>query len=187
MNFNPIDIQGMTTFIGMFQVSEESVTQCKNLFKIMNPTPGKTGTGIDKKKKDSLDLTMVPNHTLKIQKEIESCLDIYIHYFNLETHMPPLGMTQHFNIQQYPLMGAYHSIHADRGFNPGDMFRELVWMTYLNDVPSGGETEFMFYKLKIQPKQGLTLIWPAGWTHLHRGLPSLTTEKMIATGWFSPL
>ena len=59
-------------------------------------------------------------------------------------------------------------------------------MTYLNDVYDGGETEFMFYNLKIKPRKGLTLIWPAGWTHMHRGLPSEKSEKMIVTGWFSP-
>ena len=57
-------------------------------------------------------------------------------------------------------------------------------MTYLNDVTDGGETEFMYQKLKIKPKKGLTLIWPADWTHTHRGIPSMTQVKYIATGWY---
>ena len=34
-------------------------------------------------------------------------------------------------------------------------------------------------------EQGLTLIWPAGWTHNHRGRISKDKEKYIITGWFS--
>jgi hypothetical protein len=56
-------------------------------------------------------------------------------------------------------------------------------MTYLNDVESGGETEFLYQNLKIKPQKGLTLIWPTDWTHTHRGIPSMEEEKMIVTGW----
>jgi len=31
----------------------------------------------------------------------------------------------------------------------------------------------------------LTLIWPTDWTFTHRGVPSLTEEKYIVTGWFN--
>jgi hypothetical protein len=51
-------------------------------------------------------------------------------------------------------------------------------------VEDGGETEFLHQKWKVTPKKGLTLIWPAHFTHIHRGLPSYTTEKYVTTGWF---
>jgi len=37
----------------------------------------------------------------------------------------------------------------------------------------------------IQPKKGLTLVWPSDWTFMHRGVPSPTQEKRIMTGWFN--
>ena len=47
-------------------------------------------------------------------------------------------------------------------------------------------TEFYYFPdLKIQARKGLTLIWPAGWTHTHRGVVSNVDEKYIVTGWFS--
>jgi hypothetical protein len=187
MHFQPIELNGLTTFICQAEVSNESIEQALETFRVLTPHEGKTGTGVNKEKKDSLDITIVPNHCLQIQREIEKMKDVYFHYYSLEEYMPKLAMTEHFNIQKYPLQGAYHRIHADRGYGSIDRLRELVWMTYLNDVHTGGETEFMFYKLKVKPRKGLTIIWPAGWTHLHRGLPSPTTEKIIATGWFSPL
>jgi hypothetical protein len=38
--------------------------------------------------------------------------------------------------------------------------------------------------LAVKPKKGLTLIWPSDWSHTHRGVPSNTEEKIIATGWY---
>ena len=58
-------------------------------------------------------------------------------------------------------------------------------MTYLNDVRDGGETEFFHQNLRVAARRGLTLIWPADWTHTHRGIVSPTEEKIIVTGWFS--
>jgi hypothetical protein len=64
--------------------------------------------------------------------------------------------------------------------------RILVFMTYLNDVPDGG-TEFIYQNIISPAKKGLTLIWPAEFTHLHRGQISKTKEKYIVTGWFNYL
>ena len=56
-------------------------------------------------------------------------------------------------------------------------------MTYLNTIDDGGGTEFILQNLVASAKQGLTLIWPAGWTHYHRGIVSNTQIKYIITGW----
>ena len=57
-------------------------------------------------------------------------------------------------------------------------------MTYLNDVPDGG-TEFLYQNIKTKAQKGLTLIWPAHFTHTHRGIVSKTQPKYIITGWWS--
>jgi hypothetical protein len=41
-------------------------------------------------------------------------------------------------------------------------------MTYLNAVEDGGGTEFFHQNLVVQPRKGLTLVWPADWTFMHR-------------------
>jgi hypothetical protein len=61
--------------------------------------------------------------------------------------------------------------------------RLLVWSLYLNDVEEGGETEFLYLNKRIKPKTGTLLIWPAGFTHTHRGNPPLSGVKYIITGW----
>ena len=57
-------------------------------------------------------------------------------------------------------------------------------MLYLNDDYQGGETEFLYYKKRVQPERGKLLIWPAGYTHAHRGNMVLEGMKYVVTGWF---
>jgi len=63
----------------------------------------------------------------------------------------------------------------------------LVFMTYLNDVTDGGETQWLYQEKQIQPKKGLTVLWPTDFTHTHRGVVSPTQPKTIATGWYNYL
>ena len=63
--------------------------------------------------------------------------------------------------------------------------RHLVFMTYLNDVTDEGGTQFHHQNVTVQPKKGLTLVWPSDWTFMHRGISSQTQEKRIMTGWFN--
>ena len=56
-------------------------------------------------------------------------------------------------------------------------------MLYLNDVKEGGETEFLYQHKRYQPKEGTLLIFPAGFTHTHRGNPPISNDKYIVTGW----
>ena len=59
----------------------------------------------------------------------------------------------------------------------------LIERGYFNHrllVPSAA-----YQNLRVEPKVGKTLIWPAQWTHTHRGNPPLSGFKMYATGWFS--
>ena len=76
----------------------------------------------------------------------------------------------------------YHQWHAE---NTGSLHRNrvLAWSLFLNDVEEGGETEFLHQNTRIKPKKGRMLIFPAYFTHIHRGNPPLSGEKYIATGW----
>jgi hypothetical protein len=58
-------------------------------------------------------------------------------------------------------------------------------MTYLNDVDvdAGGRTSFDHYGIQVRPQTGVTLIWPAEWTHAHRGEVLSSGIKYIITGW----
>jgi len=77
---------------------------------------------------------------------------------------------------------SYSSWHCETA-NRGTSDRSFVYILYLNDDFEGGETEFMFQKYKQKPKKGSLVIFPAGYTHTHRGGMLISGTKYIATGW----
>jgi hypothetical protein len=85
-------------------------------------------------------------------------------------------------LQLIPTGGGYHVWHSEV-MTKENRDRILAFMIYLNDVDEGGETEFLYLKKRIKPKRNRVLIWPAGFTHTHRGNPPLSNDKFIVTGW----
>lgn len=61
--------------------------------------------------------------------------------------------------------------------------RDVSVVGYLNDRFEGGETYFDRQKLKITPKQGAVIVFPAYWTHPHASLPVVTGTKYSFTTW----
>jgi hypothetical protein len=93
--------------------------------------------------------------------------DLYIRGLRLQKTLPGEG---------------YHTWHFEAD-NVLSSRRICAWSLYLNTVEEGGETEFLYQKKRYKPEQGNVLIWPAGYTHTHRGNPPLSGEKFLITGW----
>jgi|TARA_R110000823_G_C15734152_1_gene480099 hypothetical protein len=74
----------------------------------------------------------------------------------------------------------YHRWHCEQAKYS---HRVAACMMYLNDDFEGGETEFLYQNKRIVPKRGQFLIWPATYTHAHRGNPPLSGKKYITTSW----
>jgi len=87
-----------------------------------------------------------------------------------------------FKIQRTKVGGGYHLWHFENSAKEISN-RLLVWTLYLNDVEEGGETEFLYYPKRVKPKTGTFVLWPAGFTHTHRGNPPISNTKYIVTGW----
>ena len=86
-----------------------------------------------------------------------------------------------YNIQRYNgEEEGFFSLHNETsGSYP---YRMLAWMIYLNDALCG--TNFPYQEKTVIPKTGRTVIWPAAWTHPHKGVTPNEGLKYIATGWF---
>ena len=87
-----------------------------------------------------------------------------------------------FKIQKTKVGGGYHIWHFE-SISRERSHRLLTWILYLNDVQEGGETEFLYQHMRVKQEQGTLVIWPAAFTHTHRGNPPLSNEKYIVTGW----
>jgi hypothetical protein len=127
---------------------------------------------------------MAPELLDRYIKAIKPLISDYLKYFpGAFEGFAGLTVEQPFNLQKYEPGNHYSTWHCEN--NGHSMFknRVLAFMTYLNTVENGGETEFLYQKMKARPKIGKTLVWPAYFTHTHRGLPAETETKYIVTGW----
>ena len=153
---------------------------------------GLTSEGMNLATKDRRDITLTPQELNLPENEIykiyfQSLFECYKDY-NLQ--WPFLSeIVNHldigsFNIGKYEPGQHFQKTHCERG-SLSTLQRIFAFMTYLNDVKDGGSTYFNHYDLDIKPTKGLTLIWPAEWTHSHKGNVLKTGVKYIITGWLT--
>ena len=178
-------IQGY--YISNYKVSDDLINFFENSKK---QRQGLCNKGVDKSIKDSTDVNIHPMQSkfyvelTNYLNELKKCLQVYkdkYEYCYYDT--APWYINDNYNIQKYTPNQAYHQWHCERAtLNTSN--RHLVWMTYLNDVKEGGETEWYYQKLKVKPEKGLTFIWPADWTFTHKGYAPIKQNKYIITGWY---
>ena len=179
------------TFIGGWYMPEEA---CDQVIDFCNEnksfwSPGIVGdTGIvDVEAKKCTQLQIVPDaRELNLyNKNLQTILDNYRQKYKWADCVNYYKIIESMSVQHYKPGDGFYQWHMENDGRGSSINRHLVFMTYLNDVENGG-TEFCYFPdLKIQAKKGLTLIWPAGWTHTHRGIVSNVDEKYIITGWFT--
>jgi hypothetical protein len=128
------------------------------------------------------DNSRISNITLPI---VVRCLNRYKEKYNnlLSNNIMPWKYADNYSFQKYEAEDdGYKVWHTEQSGGEEASYRILVWMIYLNDAKSG--TEFMKYPT-IRAKMGRCVIWPAGWTHVHRGVTPNKGLKYIITGWAS--
>lgn len=115
---------------------------------------------------------------------LQNCFEEYTNEYSILKDVS-LHAT-HMKMQRTDPGGGYHVWHAEQGdLETAD--RVLVYSLYLNTLTEeeGGETEFLYQKLRIPPVENTLIIWPAAYTHAHRGNLVLGDKsKYIVTGWF---
>ena len=147
---------------------------------------GIVGSGVNKEVKDSTDVIVKDQRLAEIYHDkLKEIAHAYIKEYPWCNEYSPWGVSEDMSIQHYRPGQGFKGWHTERSVIEWPYSaRHLVFMTYLNDVTDGGETEWFHQNLKIKPEKGLTVIWPADWMFTHRGVVSHTQEKYILTGWF---
>ena len=185
----------MKNFIEVYDNALTS-DECKHIIDFMNVsvlTPGYVRVGNEKKVakeiKESHEITMDVSARNTFPNEVNNLINDVL-YENtkkyVETHPQLLklnrwSMIKKYNLQKYNPNEGYHALHCEVcGLKTSN--RILAWMFYLNTVKDGG-TYFDNYDLTMDAVEGRLVIWPAYWTHFHKGIVSKTETKYIATGW----
>ena len=178
----------METFIQETMLEDTSI--CDKLIEYHQKNmeyKGKGQSSNNENAKISTDVTVFIGNKNKIIHsyllEVVKSVSLYLKKYNLES-MFAITLRESFNIQHYAPNEGFLGWHCERSQTQTNQ-RALVFMTYLNDVTDGGETEYYFQKLKVKPVKGKMVVWPTDFTHLHRGITSPTQEKYIATGWYN--
>tara|TARA_B100000287_G_scaffold271187_1_gene255340 strand:+ start:925 stop:1491 length:567 start_codon:yes stop_codon:yes gene_type:complete len=175
------DHDGCDKIIDMFKVAHEKG----------HTVPGKVGGGDasdvkeDRKKSTEISFEDVWNGVLGedvwgLHDYMDWITECYTDYWNHFGLPGDIGIRVLPQVQYYKPNEGFFFPHIDAEAEV--MTRQLVYITYLNDVPDGG-TILVNNDMTITAKKGKTVIFPAGITHKHVGQISKKHHKYICTGW----
>lgn len=188
----------MTTFIDEFQLSD--LTLCDSILKMFDDAhdrgltfAGQSGAMGQARPEIKASTDFWLNDCDKLgppekyrwpeyQAELNGFIDIYLDKYKFFEYGGMFTSRHLPQIQHYKPGEGYHKWHID-GAQMNSCDRAMVYMTYLNDVTEGGGTMFYHQKVTTKAVKGKTLIFPAAYTHLHKGEISKTQHKYILTGW----
>ena len=137
------------------------------------------------KKCTQMNVQPFPRELSLYELHLQETLNNYIKKYKWSDFVNTYQVIEKLSIQHYKPGEGFYKWHTENTGYSYNLNRHLVFMTYLNDVENAGTEFYYFPDLNIQAKKGLTLIWPAGWTHTHRGVISDIDEKHIITVWFN--
>ena len=125
-----------------------------------------------------------------IDNAIDECLEHYLDKYSIQPEKKKtcgyFKQLSDWVVQKYSVehKEGYHSYHTDWEGNNGNIIRRgAALIVYLNDVEEGGETEFFFQGVKIKPKKGTVAIFPAYYTHAHKGHIPISNDKFVLLNW----
>ena len=165
---------------------DRMIAKFDELEKSSSAWKGSEANGVGLRKDYSFMFHQAHCQAYDLMVETHKLLDNAIEkYINEHPSLEPMNFySLAIKVQRTPPKGGFHSWHCEHNFGEAAT-RMLTWTIYLNDVPDGeGETEFLEYGVKCKPKKGTVAIFPASWTHTHRGNAVYTHDKYIATGWY---
>ncbi len=178
-----------STFMGGWFMPEDlcdSLIEYYNNNK-QNHVEGMTASGVNHDIRKNTELIIWPEKFMDLDRYLfflQECLDKYKEKYIWSDKVNSYSINEPIKIQHYAPNEGYYAMHMENSGHASPFItRHLVFMTYLNTLDNAG-TEFHYQNLTTECKKGLTLIWPAGWTHVHRGIKNTVGNKYIMTGWY---
>jgi hypothetical protein len=198
MNFNPSQLKyEFKEFIGIYE-NAFTLKECEDTIKLFE-NYHKVGYTYSRLGESNSILNLKDDVAVNINPSIELDWDpgfissfhnrFYNYIYSIYNIQYPIlqslkkHKSKYIKIQKTSPTQGYHVWHCEHNAGDGVKDRLLSWILYLNDVEEGGETEFLYQSIRIKPKIGTFILFPAHFTHTHRGNPPLSGIKYIATGW----
>lgn len=142
------------------------------------------GHVVNRKAKMSMDLD------LSGEVGLESGIDQELYRLvgrAFNTYVDMFGVLKAFSVYdtgyfltRYSKGEGFYDWHIDAG-NDATINRLFSCLIYLNTVNDGGQTEFFYQKTNVKPMKGRLILFPASWTHLHKGSVPVSEDKYIMT------
>ena len=117
---------------------------------------------------------------VKFLPNVQKYIDDYLNEYSVLSRQRFL--IYDVKVKKIPNGGGFHAWHYEAN-NFVYASRAFVVQLYLNDIEEGGETEFLYISKRIKARAGRVIIFPAGFTHTHRGNPPLGQTKYICSSW----
>ena len=186
-----------SSFIGGWYIPEKICDDLIELYqtsehlwedgKISKYFDGEDRATTDEKSKKNTEMYISPSEFMMIPTylpHLAKCLDEYKKRYPYSDNVNHYSICTPMKIQYYKPGEGFYKWHMENGGYGQEGKRHLVFMTYLNTLENAG-TEFYHQKITTPCEKGLTIIWPAHWTHTHKGVINHNSDKHIITGWYS--
>ena len=147
-----------------------------------HPSPKITGVSATNYTDEMIEFLLIEGDpAVNIVNEfLVPAFDRYVEEYDILKEFPLMSL--YHKVQKTSPGGGYHVWHCEHGPNTF-LNRVLAYTLYLNDVEEGGETEFLYQSKRFPARKGTISVFPASFTHPHRGNPPLSGDKYIMTGW----
>jgi len=167
---------------------------CRSMREFFDDNPnlhhlGTSGGVVDTKKLRDKEICLdIGQHWWGIKEPLgEGFVEYKKIYPGLDTSISKWNLHLTCQLMKYEPGDAYWREHCENDGPPSIAKRIIGWMIFLNDIKEGGGTIFTHQNFIAKPREGDLYIWPAAWTHLHKGIVAPREHKYILTGWCSYL
>ena len=163
----------MDKFIKTYEVFDESLCKsiietyenCEKKQRVENGgVPDFTQVNLNTAGKYDKFVQLLGYKTVDVIRRYKKDLPEYVEWF------PDRFFFEEFRIKKYDPGSDQFGLHTDVQDHMSAK-RYLAFLFYLNDDFVGGETDFPYNELTVQPKTGKVLVFPPTWQYPHRGYP----------------
>jgi hypothetical protein len=119
--------------------------------------------------------------------QLRECLDQTLERYRSHTEellgvpMSPLSARQ-LDFIRYQKGRGYYDAHVDAA-RPATQWRVVSMVAYLNDLKTGGETEFTLLGRSVTPQVGKILVFPSFYGCAHRSRLADSDTKYVVAGF----